>query len=259
METEPNLLYFICCGPGDPDLITVRGLRALADCRFVLASTDYAKSFARYLIGREVQSPFVLDRASLIAWVEERLVKGPVALLVPGDFSVYCPFQSFVADFEGRCEVIPGISSHVAAFALLKKSMDAPQVAHTGIITSPKAYSRDSDPARFRSIAGPGKTLILYMIDRQIGTLAADLMEAYPPTTPIAVFEALGAPEQKVTVSTLEKVEADFSGRDPFGIGSNDPEPTLALVVVGETVVTDESPEWWNHRYEKIWKPRGMS
>ena len=254
---DGHRLYLISCGPGDPGLITVKGLARIAECPFVLSPDQLAASFADQLDGKEVASPFTMDRETLLSWVEERLLKGPVALLIPGDFSIFCPFQSFVADFAGRCEVIPGISTHVAAMALIKKSTDVPEVAHTAVITSPRAYSRDGGNHYYR-LGGKGKTLVLYMNDRPLAQLADELMNAYAPDTPIALFEELGSAEQAVTISTLERLVDAFAGRDPFGIGADSPEPKLTLVVVGEAVTKDEEPRWWNRRYETIWKPRGM-
>lgn len=254
---SPNRLFFISSGPGDPGLVTVKGMEALKHCPFVLAPAQFIDSFSGQLAGKEVQSPFVLTRAELISWIEERLPRGNVAIMVPGDFSIFNPFQSFVADFQGRCEVIPGVSAHVAAMGLIAKSLDVPEVAYASIVTSPKAYARDGH-ADFTGVAGSGRTLVLYMNDRTIGALAADLKTAYAGSTPIGVFENIGGEDEKVTVATLDTIEAAFGGRDPFGIGSESPEPTLALVVVGEAVATDEAPRWWEHRLEKVWKPRGM-
>lgn len=254
---ESNLLYFVSSGPGDPGLVTLRGIEVLGKCPFVLAPDQYRESFSAYLAGKEVESPFVLARAELIAWVEERLPKGNVALMVPGDFSLFNPFQSFAADFKGRCEVVPGVSAHVAGMAMLAKSLDIPQVSYASVITSPRAYARDGH-ADFREVAGKGKTLVLYMNDRPVDKLVEELMSAYPPETPIAVFEEIGGDGERVTVATLETLVEAFGGRDPFGIGSDSPEPTLALVVVGDAVAADEAPGWWEHRLEKIWKPRGM-
>lgn len=254
---DAHRLYFVSSGPGDPELITVKGQAILSRCPFVLAPAQYVESFRDLLVGKEVATPFDMDRPALVAWIEERLARGPVAVIVPGDFSLFNPFQSFAADFKGRCEVVPGVSAHVAAMALLAKSLDVPEVAYASIVTSPRAYARDGH-ANFAAVGGSGKTLVLYMNDRPIAQLALELMEAYAPETPIAIFENVGNAGETKTVATLATIEAALGGRDPFGIGSDSPEPTLALIVVGEAVATDEAPRWWTHRYEKVWKPRGM-
>lgn len=253
-----NHVYFISGGPGDPGYLTLAGLAALRECPFVLAPAQYMRTFSEFLIGKEVESPFRMDRKTLVEWVEERLPKGPVAFLAPGDFSVFCPFQSFAAQFGERSKVIAGVSAHVAAMGLIAKSMDVPGVAHAAVLTSPRAHKRDGN-STLADLAGPGRTLVLYMNDSPIGELAASLIPPYTKDTPIAVFENVGCEGETVTISTLGGVEDDFKGRDPFGLESRSPEPALALVVVGDAVTTDEPPQWWDHRYEKIWKPRNMA
>ena len=257
MQEKPYEVFFISAGPGDPGLMTLSGAEALKACPFVLAPAQFAESFAKFLNGKEVRSPFQMDRATLTSWVEERLQAGSVAFLVPGDFSVFCPFQSFAAYFGARSVVIPGVSTHVAAMSILKKSMDVPGVAHAAVITSTRAHTRGGEPA-IPALADPGRTLVLYMMDKPLAELVTSLSPPYGEDTPIAIFERVACPGQKVTVSTLGKVVDDFGGRDPFGLDSDSPEPALALVIVGDAVATDEAPGWWDHRYEKVWKPRNM-
>ena len=140
---EPAPVYFVSCGPGSPEFLTVAGLRAIERSRSVLAPEHYAEAFRDLLAGKEVASPFLMKHDEVASWVESRLSLGPVAFLVPGDFSTFCPFQSFVSRFRPHSRVIPGVSAHVAAAALVGKTFDMPGVAHCTVVTSPKAYARD--------------------------------------------------------------------------------------------------------------------
>jgi precorrin-4/cobalt-precorrin-4 C11-methyltransferase len=255
---EPAPVYFVSCGPGAPDLLTVAGLRAVEQSPAVLAPALYAETFRELLSGKEVESPFVMDHEGVASWVEARLPRGPVAFLVPGDFSTFCPFQSFVSRFRPRSRVIPGVSAHVAAAALVGKTFDMPGVAHCTVLTSPKAYARNGGRIGLRELGGEGRTLVLYMNDLPLPDLVAELGAVYPADTPIAIFERIGGPDERVTVATLETVVTVLGGRDPYEIGNRSPEPSLALTVVGRALTADEPPEWWNHRCETIWRPRGM-
>ncbi|PLX42538.1 MAG: hypothetical protein C0608_02620 [Deltaproteobacteria bacterium] len=250
-------LYFISCGPGDPDLITVGGLRAIEQSIALLAPKVYEEGFSAYLSGKEVESPFTMDHQTVVDWVDSRLKRGPVAFLLPGDFSTFSPFHSFVEHFFDRAVVIPGVSAHAAAAALLKRSWDIAGVAHTAIITSPRAITRDGRVS-LREYGGEGNTLILYMLNLPIGELVTELLHAYTPETPIAILENIACPGERVTLGTLDDIEARLDGRDPFGVGSTSSEPTLALVVVGGALVSGEKPDMWDYRYEKLWKPREM-
>jgi len=254
---EPPV-YFIGAGPGAPDYLTLEGLRALESCVAVLAPASFQRSFSDLLAGKDLESPFALPHAGVVGWIEERLSQGPVGVLIPGDFSVFCPFQSFVAAFGPRARVIPGVGAHAAAAALLRKTFDLPEVAHATVITSPRAFGRAGSSITLRDFAKPGHTLVLYMNDRPLAELAAELRAGYGADVPIAIVENIGCPDERVTVATLDTIAERVGDRDPFGLGSSDPEPALALVVVGEVLARDEDPSWWDRRYESVWKPRNM-
>lgn len=249
---------FIGAGPGHPGLLTLAGAEALRSCPSVLAPATFQESFAALLGGKEVASPFQMPHAGLVAWVEERLPRGPVAFLVPGDFSSFCPFQSYVAHFAGRARVTPGVGAHAAAAALLQKGFDLPGVAHATVLTSPRAFVRSGGRVRLRDYARPGHTLVIYMNDLPLEELAAELRAGFGADVPVAVLERVSCPGERVTVGTLDTICREVGDRDPFRLASNDPEPALALVIAGEVLTASEGPEWWDRRYEKLWKPRGV-
>lgn len=253
-----NRLYLISSGPGDPELLTVAGSRALARSGSVLAAGLFVETFSELLEGKEVVSPFTMCHADLTAWIEERLASTSVALLVPGDFSTFSPFQPIAAHFGDRSTVIPGVGSHSVAAAMVKHTFDQPGIAHATVHTSPRAFAKDDKSLNLCDFGAPGRTLVLYMLNSEVGELASELMEVYPPETPIAIFERLGCPDATVTKTSLDRIEEAVGDRDPFGVRSKSSEPALALVVVGFALDADESPEWWDYRYEKIWKPREM-
>jgi precorrin-4/cobalt-precorrin-4 C11-methyltransferase len=250
-------VVFVSAGPGDPGLLTVLGFEALKASRAVLAPATFQRSFHSLLACKEVVSPFQMDHAGLVAWVEERLPAGGVCFLLPGDFGSFSPFQSFVAHFGRRAHVIPGVGAHAAAAALLKKTYDMPGVAHATILTSPRAFTASGRVA-VREYAQPGHTLVLYMNDLPLPSLVKDLRAGFGADVPIAILEDLSTSEERVTRGTLSTIADLVGDRDPFGIDSGSPEPTLALVIAGEILARDEEPAWWDRRYEKIWKPRGV-
>ncbi len=252
-----NRLYFVSCGPGDPGLLTLAGLKAIEESPFILSPALYMETFAQLLEGKEVESPFTMNFADASRWIEARLQKGSVAFLVPGDFSTFSPFQSFITRFSDISEVIPGVGAHSAAAAVLKRAFDMPRVAHCTVVTSPRAITQ-SGRVDLREYGGPGKTLILYMVNKKIDELVADLLAVYPPHTPIAILEKIACPDQIVAKGTLSTIADILGDRDPFNVGSASSEPSLALVVVGDAIGADEPPESWDYRYENLWKPRAM-
>jgi precorrin-4/cobalt-precorrin-4 C11-methyltransferase len=255
---EPTRLYLISSGPGDPELLTVAGDRALKRSGAVLAAGLYLESFSDLLHGKEIASPFTMNHATLTAWIAERLEHTSVAVLVPGDFATFSPFQPLAAHFGERSHVIPGVGSFSVASAMIKHTFDQPGVSHATVHTSPRAFGRDDKSLKMSDFGSPGRTLVLYMLNSEVSELAEELMECYPPETPIAIFERLGCPDAMVTRATLAKIDEEVGDRDPFGVRGKSNEPALALVVVGFALEANESPEWWDYRYEKVWKPREM-
>jgi precorrin-4/cobalt-precorrin-4 C11-methyltransferase len=249
---------FIGAGPGHPDLLTLGGAEALRRCPSVLAPAAFQASFHRLLKGKEVASPFQMNHETVVAWVETRLSRGAVAFLIPGDFSAFCPFQSFVAHFGDRARVVPGVGTHAAAAARLGKTLDLPGIAHATVLTSSRAFARSGGRVRLRDYARPGHTLIVYMNDRPLPELVAELRAGFESDVPIAILENISCPDETVTRATLDTVCDLVGDRDPFGIGSTEPEPALTLVAAGDALGADENPCWWDRRYQRTWKPRGM-
>ncbi len=238
--------------------MTLRGARALRDSSAVLAPASLQRSFASLLSGKDVASPFQWDHAGVVRWVEERRSGGPVAFLVPGDFSAFCPFQSFAAHFRSAARVIPGVGAHAAAAARLAKGFDLAGVAHATVLTSTRAYLRDGGRVPIRDYARPGHTLVIYMNDVPLATLVEELRAGFGTDVPVAILEKVSCPEEQVTLGRLSNICALVGKRDPFGIEAPSAEPALALVVAGDALDAEEPPEWWDRRYEKIWKPRGV-
>lgn len=253
-----NPVYFIGAGPGDPDLLTLAGAKALRRSKYVLAPAIFEESFSRRLRGKEVESPFQFPHIELTRWVESRLPRGQVSVLMPGDFSSFCPFQSFVAHFGERARVLPGVGAHAVAAAILKRTFDLPGVAHATVLTSPRAHARAGSRVHLKEYAVPGHTLVIYMNDIPLGQLAKELRRGFRADVPIAVLERVSCSDERITVATLDTIEARIGNRDPFGLETHGPEPALALVIAGGALGADEDPSWWDRRYDRIWKPRGI-
>lgn len=255
---ETHRVEFISAGPGDPGLLTLCGARRLARCRAVLAPAQFQTSFAELLQGKVVDSPFPLHHDEVVAWVEQHLHAAPVAFLVPGDFSVFNPFQSLAAHFGERSRITPGVSAHAAAAAVLGKSFDMPRVAHATVLTSPKAFDHEGSPLRLRDYARPGNTLVLFMNEMPLADLTAELRAGYGRDTPIAILERIACPDERVSWGTLDNIALILGDHDPYRVGHDSAEPRLVLTVVGDALGHDERPEWWDERVDKMWRPRGM-
>ncbi|MDF1536560.1 MAG: SAM-dependent methyltransferase [bacterium] len=244
-------VYFIGAGPGDPRYLTLEGSDALSNCTVVYAMDPYPETFRRFLAGKEVRDPFDRVFREIVEEVEEGLTNAPVGFLVPGDITAFSPFLPLVERFGERARVIAGVGIINAAAALLKKTLDMPGVSHAIVLTSPKHIDKSGDTRQMGQLARAAGTMVLYMNNRPLDQLAAELSEGFEPDTPAAVVSRIGLSGEKVYRGTLATIAAVVGEDDIFGLVSGD--PSLAIVLVGDVLEVPSDPAFWDKRKEKFW------
>ena len=227
-------VHFIGAGPGDAELITVKGARLLREADVVL--------FAGSLVDRELvrahspdaevydSSGMTLEEAIKVM-AEAVLAKKRVARLHTGDPSIYGAIQEQMAALDELgidYEVIPGVTSAFAAAALLRQELTLPGLSQTVIFTRVEGKTPVPDRERLSDVARIGATLVIYlsvaMIDRVIIELLAG---AYTPATPAAVVCRVSWPDEKVVEGTLSDIAAKTKDA---GINRQ------ALIIVGDVL-----------------------
>lgn len=249
-----NRVWFIGAGPGDPNLLTLRGADLLWRCEVVFAPPPYADLFANHLQKKRIEVPFAFRFEDLVARIEQELEHGDVGFLVPGDLTFYSPFQALVDRFGERAEVVPGVGTANAASAFLRKTLDLPGVCNRAIVTSPRTLGDGDTAVTLAQLAAPGVTLLIYMNNLPLPELTAQLRRGYGKNVPIALLHRLSLPGEEVFVGTLDDIATVVGERDLFNLQGEDRRPALTLVVVGETITAKVDGSWWDYRHEHIWK-----
>ena len=134
-------VYFIGAGPGDPDLITVKGKRIVEKADIII----YAGSLVnKEIIDCHKEEAQIYNSASMnLEEVIEVIIDGVkdnklVARVHTGDPSIYGAIREqmdILDDFNIEYEVVPGVSSFVASAAAIKKEFTLPDVSQTVICT----------------------------------------------------------------------------------------------------------------------------
>ena len=234
-------IYFVGGGPGDPELLTVRGLGILKRSRLVLAPGHFRETFAQLLEGKESLDPFDYHHKDLVAKVDVYLDRGEdVVFLVPGDLAIFSPVQSLIDYFGNTAEVVPGVSTLNAASAVLKRTFDLPGVSHSTIVTSPKTIT--GSPDTIASLSKQKSTMVLFMNNKPVDELVGELTEGYAPDTPVAVIYLISMPGQEVVMTTLARLGQDVD-RARF-----EDEDVFKLIIVGDVLTATEDPSWWDKR-----------
>ena len=231
-------VYFIGAGPGDPELLTLKGRRALGEAEVVIyadslvnpAILDYARPDA--VVHRS--AGMTLEETTTV--IESATADGKtVARLHTGEPSLYGAIGEQMRELDNRnigYEVIPGVSSLFAAAASLKTELTVPEVSQTVVITRLAGRTPVPEAESLRRLATNGGTLAIFlsvgMIDRVTAELRAGGLEG---ETPVAVVYRASWPDEKIIRTTLGSLAEDVGAA---GIDRQ------ALIIVGRAVSTQE-------------------
>jgi precorrin-4/cobalt-precorrin-4 C11-methyltransferase len=206
-------VHFIGAGPGDPELITVKGARLLrqADVIIFAGSLVDLRLVREYGPDAEIydsSSMTLEETTSIIA--EAVLAEKKVVRLHTGDPSIYGAIQEQMAEMDRLgidYDIVPGVTSAFAAAAVLKQELTLPEISQTVIFTRLEGKTPVPERESLKEIARIGATLVIYlsvsMIDRVVDEL---LQGAYSPETPAAVVYRASWSDEQVVEGTLANI-----------------------------------------------------
>ncbi|WP_319408300.1 SAM-dependent methyltransferase [uncultured Desulfosarcina sp.] len=232
--------YLVGVGPGDPDLITLRGLKVIESADLIFAHQRLKDKFQDILAGKNVLTgyhrlfPFhgkkctdVTEtessrermsceeyhqkQAEFAALVRTAVAEGKtVAVLDSGDPLVYGPCSWSLTELSDLdTEVVPGLSCFNAANAALKAGVTEGRASHSVILAS--GWSVEE-------MAVHQSTMVLFTMRTEFKKFIDSLSNHYPSDTPVAiVFSAGYADRERVMHGTLGTIlEQMGTGRPPF-------------------------------------------
>jgi precorrin-4/cobalt-precorrin-4 C11-methyltransferase len=227
MEKDKTKVYFVGAGPGDPELITVKGKRLIEDADLII----YAGSLVnpQLLVGLRSElidsSQLSLEQTTklvLQAWLAGK----KIVRLHSGDPSLYGAILEQMKPLEDagvEVEVVPGVSSLFAASAALKTQLTLKGVSESLIITRPAGTTLEKDD--LASLSRHGSTMAIFLGTDKIREVIRSIN--LPSETTIAVIFHASWPDQKVLVGNLANIADQV---EKAGINRS------ALILVGGVV-----------------------
>ena len=232
---RPGKVFLIGAGPGDPELLTLKAVRALGLCDVLFVDdlvNPVVLRHARPDARRIAAGKRAGCRSTPQAFIERSMVRFARAGAAVGRVKGGDPFvfgrggEEMIALARAglEVEVIPGITAGCAVPAAL-----GIPVTHRDFsrgVTFVTGHTRSGAALDYDALARSGTTLVVYMGLAQLPAIAAGLLAAgMPPTTPACAISHGTLPEQRAVVSTLEHLP-----REAAGLASP------ALLVIGEVV-----------------------
>lgn len=230
-------VYIVGAGPGDPELITVKGQRLVSTADVIIYAgslvnpviLDYAKE------GCEIYNSASMTLDDVIGVIKKTVEAGKMVVrLHTGDPAIYGAIQEQMDALDKlgiEYTVVPGVSSFLATAAALKQEYTLPGISQTVIITRNAGRTPVPEREKLRSLAAHQSTMCIFLSISMLSEVVEELIEGgYTPDTPIAIVQRASWPEQKIVRATLETICAEIEGK---GIDRQ------AMIVVSKCLAAD--------------------
>lgn len=230
------MISFVGAGPGDVDLITVKGRRLLKEADVIIYAgslvdarhMDFAKDDADIYNSATMHLDEVLDVMKKSHEAGKDLVR-----LHTGDPSVYGAIQEqmdALAAWGIDYNVVPGVSSFSAAAASLKREFTLPGVSQTVILTRRAGRTPVPEGESIDKLAAHGASMAIFLSAGQLEALVEDLKKGYADDTPMAVVYKATWADEIIVRSTLKDIVKDMEGQDIY---------KHAQILIGDFLDTD--------------------
>ena len=242
-----NKVVFIGAGPGDPELITIKGKNWLEQADVIIyAGSLLNPELLKYRkANAELHDSAVMHRDEVFRVMVKSVKEGKlVARVHDGDPSFYGAIQEQMdfLDKEGIEYVnVPGVSCLQGSAASLQRELTLPNISQTVIITRPKGRTPVPEAESIRELAKHQATMVIFLGTPQVARVVEELQKGgYPKDTPAAMVYKATWPEQKIVRGTLSDIVEKAKAA---GIKET------ALIFVGRVL----NPEGYD--YSKLYEP----
>ena len=212
LRDQQGHIEIVGAGPGDPDLVSVRGRKMLERADLIL--------YAGSLVPRELTlcaKPGAVVRSSASMNLEEQCAlmkefydQGKfIVRLHTGDPCIFGAIQEQMAFFDQhgmRYHITPGISSFLAAAAELRSQFTIPERTQTIILTRGEGRTPMPEKEQLHLLARSQSTMCIFLSAAIVDDVQRELLMEYPEDTPVAACYHLTWPDQRIYRGVLKNL-----------------------------------------------------
>ena len=209
---QKNPILFVGAGPGDPELITVKGMKALQEADLII----YAGSLVpeKILIwshpeAKKINSASLDLEAIVCKMVDAHRAGKKVVRLHSGDPGLYSAIQEQIAELEREkipFKVIPGVTAAFAAAAAIEHEFTIPEVSQTLIFTRMAGRTPVPESESLEKLASHKTSMAVYLSISKIEKVCSILEKSYGKTAPAVVAYRVSQPEEKIIRTSLSNM-----------------------------------------------------
>ena len=204
LREQEGHIEIVGAGPGDPDLVSVRGRKMLERADLILyAGSLVPKALTEcHKPGAVVRSSADMNLEEQCALMKEHYDKGHfIVRLHTGDPCIFGAIQEQMAFFDAnnmKYHITPGISSFLAAAAELQSQFTIPERCQTIILTRGEGRTPMPEKEQLHLLARSQSTMCIFLSASIVDDVQRELLQEYPEDTPVAACYHLTWPDQKI-------------------------------------------------------------
>ncbi len=206
-----NKIIFLGAGPGDPELITLKGRRLLDEADVIVYAGSLVNPVLLDGVKADVHDSAGMDLDAILAVMIPACRAGKkVVRLHTGDPAIYGAIREQMQRLDREdieYEVVPGVSSALASAAALKVELTVPEVTQTVIFTRQAGRTPVPEPESLHRLAAIQASMCIFLSVSMMDKVAAELIGGgYLPDTPVAVVEKASWPDQRIVRGRLSDI-----------------------------------------------------
>ena len=238
-------VYFVGCGPGDPELLTIKAKRLIQQADMVVYSGSLIPGeILKFCSGRMHDASGLVREEIFKILLEGARAGGTVVRLHDGDPTIYGAIREqmdALREEDIESVVVPGVTSFLASAGALGAQLTLPGVTQTIILTRAEKRTQVPERERITELARHQATMVFYLSVHLLRGIVSDLVAGgYAGSTPAAVVYRASWEDQKVIIGTLDDIAEKVREQ---GI------TRTAIIIVGK-VIDPESYEY-SRLYDK--------
>ena len=202
-------VYFVGCGPGDPELITIKAKKLIQKADVLVYSGSLIPpSIIKFCKKGEKHNAAKLVREEIFDLLSKNAKKGRCVIrLHDGDPTIFGAIKEQIdnLDKEGiESVVIPGVTSFLASAAVLCTQLTLPGVTQTIIVTRAEKRTKVPKHERISELAKHNATMVFYLSVHLLPEIVKQaIVGGYKKSTPVAVVYRASWEDQKILTGTL--------------------------------------------------------
>lgn len=245
-------IEIVGAGPGDPDLISVKGRYFLEAADLILYAGSLVPVELTYCAkqGAVVRSSASMDLEEQFTIMKEFYDKGKLVVrLHTGDPCIYGAIQeqmAFFDEYKMSYHITPGISSFLAAAAALESQFTIPEKVQTIILTRGEGRTPMPEKEKIHLLAQSQSTMCIFLSATIVDQVQEELLVHYPPTTPVAACYKLTWKDERIYRGEL---------KDLAKIIKKNNLTLTTMIVVGEAIGNREGlSKLYSHQFKHLFR-----